>query len=66
VADREDQGPLPPAVTGKPRLREASGQDLTATSTLGVVLQSPQLGEPGASALESLDSRGGFPHGSQQ
>ena len=39
---------------------QASGQDLTPASTLGVVLQSPQLGEPEASARESLESRGGF------
>lgn len=40
--------------------RQASGQDITTASILSLVLQSPQLGEPGASALESLDSRGGF------
>src|SRR6476620_7531321 len=40
--------------------QRASGQDVPPASTLGLVLQSPQRGEPGASALESLDSRGGF------
>ena len=38
-----------PAVTGRSRLPPASGH----TSRLGSALQSPQLGEPGASALES-------------
>ncbi|MFM9432185.1 hypothetical protein ACFDR8_003101 [Arthrobacter sp. MP_2.3] len=41
---------------------QANDKDVAPASRIGVVLQSPQLGEPGASALESPDSRGGFPH----
>jgi hypothetical protein len=42
------------------QLTRSNRQDITSASTIRVVLQSPQLGEPGASALESLDSRRGF------